>query len=187
MLCPFCATSNIQGDDTCIHCGADLAGLDLPEARRGFRGKLLGGRIGDMPLAEPIAMAPETTVREAVDRMRQARRGCVFVESHGELVGAFNERHLLIRVLRAERDLETTRLADVMNPVPVTLSPDDPPAFAVHCMVSRGLRHLPVVSAGELVGFLSVRTVLAYLHDELGGQDADLHVSDSRPAPRPEA
>ncbi len=167
MLCPSCATDNIPGVDACSNCGSDLAGLDQLEAQRGFSGRLLGDRIGDLKLSEPIALAPESTVREAVERMRKEHRGCVFVEQRGELVGAFNERHLLTRVLRANRDPETTTLSEVMGPVQVQLHPEDPPAFAVHCMVSRRLRHLPVVSEGALVGFLSVRNILAYLNNEL--------------------
>lgn len=167
MRCPFCATENIQGVDACLDCGADLAGLDLPEAQRGFSGRLLADRIGDLKLSDPITLAPESTVREAVERMRRERHGCVFVQERGEVIGAFSERHLLTRVLRADRDPETTTLAAVMSPVPVRLHPEDPPAFAVHCMVSRRLRYLPVVSEGALVGFLSVRNILAYLNDEL--------------------
>lgn len=167
MHCPFCATENIQGVDVCVDCGADLAGLDLPEAQQGFSARLLGDRIGDLKLSDPIALAPEASVREAVERMRRERRGCVFVQQQGELIGLFNERHLLTRVLRADRDPETTALSEVMSPIEVQLHPDDPPAFAVHCMVSRRLRHLPVVADGALVGFLSVRNILAYLNDEL--------------------
>lgn len=169
MHCPFCATENIQGVDACWSCGADLAGLDLPEARRGVSGRLLADRIGDLQLSDPIVLAPESTVREAVESMRRERRGCVFVQEGGEVVGAFNERHLLSRVLRADRDPAATPLSEVMSPMPVRLHPEDPPAFAVHCMVSRRLRHLPVVSEGHLVGYLSVRNILAYLNDELIG------------------
>ena len=167
MRCPSCATDNIQGVDACSNCGSDLAGLDLPEARRGFSGRLLADSIEDLQLSDPITLAPENTVREAVESMRRERQGCVFVEQQGQLVGAFNERHLLTRVLRADRDPETTALSEVMSPVPVQLYPEDPPAFAVHCMVSRRLRYLPVVSEGALIGFLSVRNILAYLNDEL--------------------
>lgn len=169
MRCPYCAHRNIQGRDRCENCGSDLAGLDLGAAQRGSRGRLLSDRVADLKLAEPISLSADSTVRDALDQMSRAKRGCAFVERDGELVGAFNERHLLIRVLRKGLDPATTRLSDVMSPVPVKLAPDDPPAYAVHCMVSRGLRHLPVVSDETFVGFVSVRTILAYLNDELIG------------------
>lgn len=168
MRCPFCATENIPGEDTCAHCGADLAGLDLPEAQRGFSGRLLGDRLGDLALSRPIVVAPDCKVSEAIARMREKRCGCVFVESEGRSLGLFNERHLLTRVLRSGLDPATTPVSDVMSTELLELGPDDPPAFAVHCMVSRGFRHLPVVSGGELVGFLSVRTILAYLRELAG-------------------
>lgn len=169
MRCPYCASENIPGDDACSNCGADLAGLDLPEAQRGFSGRLLGDRVGDLKLSRPIVVEPGATVGEAVERMRQERHGCVFVERQGELMGLFNERHLLTRVLRAGLDPATTPVSEVMTVDLVRLDPDDPPAFAVHCMVSRGFRHLAVVSEGALVGFLSVRTILSYLNSDLTG------------------
>ncbi len=169
MRCPFCDAGNIQGVDICSSCGADLAGLDLPEAQRGFSGRLLGDRIGDLELSSPIVVGPETTVAEAVERMRQERHGCVFIERQDEPIGLFNERHLLTRVLRAGRDPATTPVSEVMSCDLTCLEPDDPPAFAVHCMVSRGFRHLPVVSKGAVVGFLSVRTILRYLNEDLIG------------------
>ncbi len=168
MRCPSCAADNIQGVDTCAECGADLADLDLPEAGRGFSGRLLGDRIGDLKLSPPIVLAPEASVSEAVVAMREARQGCVFIERDGAVAGLFNERHLLTRVLRKDLDPKVTPLSAVMSTDLLQLTPDDPPAFAVHCMVSRGLRHLPVVSEGTLTGFVSVRTILGYLNEMAG-------------------
>lgn len=169
MRCPYCAAENIQGVDTCANCGAELAGLDLPEAQRGFSGRLLGDRLADLNLKSPLVIADDATVADAVTRMREGREGCVFVQRQGDTVGIFNERHLLTRVLRAGRDPAATPVAAVMSTEMVKLDPDDPPAFAVHCMVSRGYRHLAVVDSGALVGFVSVRTILAYLNDNLIG------------------
>lgn len=167
MRCPSCGSRNIQGVDACENCGSDLAGLDLPEAGRGFTGRLLSDRIGDLDLSPALTVAPETTVAESISRMRERRSGCVLVVRDGELEGLFNERHVLTRVLRADVDPATTPVSEVMSTEPLRLDPDDPPAFAVHCMVSRGFRHLPVVKGEELLGYLSVRNILAYLHRDV--------------------
>lgn len=164
MRCPYCATENIPGVDSCANCGSDLAGLDLPAAERGFSGRLLNDRVGELPLKQPILVGPEATVSDAVAEMRKRREGCVFVDRDGAPLGLFNERHLLTRVLRAGLDPAATRVSEVMSTDLMALAPDDPPAWAVHCMVSRGFRHLPVVADGRLVGFLSVRTILGYLN-----------------------
>jgi signal-transduction protein with cAMP-binding, CBS, and nucleotidyltransferase domain len=167
VLCPNCATDNIPGVDVCEDCGTDLAGLDLPEARSGFRGKLLNTRVGDLPVSPAVIVSTDDTVREAIERMRDAQAGCVMVQKDGKLVGLFNERHVLTRVLRKDLDAGATAISQVMSASPLQLSPEDPPAFAIHCMAAYGFRHLPLVSKGEVLGYISVRNILAFLHEDV--------------------
>ena len=168
MLCPYCETDNIPGVDVCESCGSDLAGIDLPEAGRGLRGRLMTDAISDLEISETVSVLEDATVADAVEAMRDAQRGCVLVMSEaGELVGLFNERHLLTRVVRKSLDAAATRVSAVMSPDPLRLAPEDPPAFAIHCMVDYGFRHLPVVSGTDVHGFISVRNVLAYLNSQV--------------------
>ncbi|MGH9465694.1 MAG: CBS domain-containing protein [Thermoanaerobaculia bacterium] len=167
MRCPFCAHQNLQGSELCEQCGADLAGLDLPEAGRGVGGRLLTDRLGDLPLAPVLELAPEATVAEAVALMRRERHGCVLVRYHGELVGIFTEWDLLTRVLLPGLEPGATALGEVMTADPVRLEASDPPAFAVHLMVARELRHVPVVDGGQLLGFVSVRNLLRYIRHQV--------------------
>ncbi|MFQ5526735.1 MAG: CBS domain-containing protein [Thermoanaerobaculia bacterium] len=167
MLCPNCGTDNIPGVDVCEDCGTDLAGLDLPEARAGFRGKLLTARVADLPITDAVLVAPDASVEAAIQRMREAQAGCVLIEDGGELAGLFNERHVLTRVLRKGLDPASTSIRDVMSTKPLKLSPDDPPAFAIHCMVAYGFRHLPLVSGDQVLGYISVRNILAFLHENV--------------------
>ncbi len=54
-----------------------------------------------------------------------------------------------------------------MTPDPFTHSTEDPPAFAIHRMVEQGLRHMPVIEDDELIGFVSVRNLLRYIHEDV--------------------
>ena len=169
MLCPYSGSDNIPGMDACEGCGSALAGLDLPGTGTGFRGKLLNDRIGDLKISPPLVLDPDESVAEAISRMREERCGCVLVEREGELVGIFNERHVLTRVLSKGLDPAATPISQVMSPDPLRFSVDDPPAFAVHCMVDYDFRHLPVLSDGQILGYVSVRSILAYLNDRVIG------------------
>jgi CBS domain-containing protein len=170
VICPYCGHDNVPGVDLCESCGSDLAGLDLPEAEEGFRGQLFTDRIGDLHLMPPLTVSPQTTVADAISRMREARHGCVLVQDGDTLVGIFTERDVLVRGVHKGLDMDREPVASVMTPEPFTLKPDDPPIFAIHCMVVEGLRHLPVVEGDQLLGFISVRNVLRYIHrDVLGG------------------
>lgn len=171
MLCPNCGHDNIAGTDLCESCGSDLAGLDLVEAEASFQGRLMTDHLGDFPLVAPLSVSPEATVAEAVELMRQARQGCVLVRSGSALVGIFTERDVLTRIVRPGRDPQQIRMAEVMTREPVSLSVEDPPAFAIHLSVARGLRHLPVTDGSEVRGFISVRHLLRHIREiVLGNQ-----------------
>jgi CBS domain-containing protein len=57
-------------------------------------------------------------------------------------------------------DPVTTRVEDYMTPAPEVLRPDSELADAAHLMLELGIRHLPIVRSGQLVGVLSIRDVL---------------------------
>lgn len=171
MRCHNCGHDNIPGVDLCRRCGSDLAGLDLPEEQSGFRGRLMTDHVGDLQLIAPLFVNPETTAAEAIAIMREAQHGCVLVKQDSSLVGIFTERDVLTRVLQPGRDPKTVTMNEVMTPRPITLSPADPPANAIHLSAARGLRHLPVVDQEEILGFISVRHLLRYIHEDVLGRD----------------
>lgn len=169
MRCPNCSHDNIAGVDFCENCGTDLAGLDLPEAGTGFRGRLLTDHIADLPTGRPIVVSSETTVATAVEQMRRQQHGCVLIQEGSQLVGIFTEKDLLTRVLRPAIDLGATPVSAVMTSKPIIVAPSDPPAFAIHNQVARDLRHMPVVESSKIVGFLSVRHILRYIQEDILG------------------
>ncbi len=166
MRCPDCGTDNIQGVDACEHCGVDLAGLDLPEADGGFGGRLLTDHLSDLAISQPVFSTPDAPVGEAIAKMRERRCGCTMVMDGNELVGLFDERHVLTRVVRPDLDRASTPISSVMSKKPLRLSVDDPPAYAVHCMVAYKYRHLAVFDGAELKGYISVRNILDYISQQ---------------------
>ena len=171
MHCPFCGADNIAGIELCESCGSDLAGLDIPEARGGGVGRLMTDRIGDIDLTPPITTTAEETVGAVVQRMRQARHGCVQVMDGDRQTGIFTERDVMSRVVRRGLDPAATPVGEVMTPRPTTLSVDAPPAHAIYRMVSQGFRHLPITRGGALEGSVSVRNILRYIDREILGAD----------------
>lgn len=169
MRCPNCGHSNIEGVDFCENCGTDLAGLDLPEAGAGVRGRLLSDHIADLPIAGPVVVAPEATVADAIAKMRSEKQGCVLVQDGSRLLGIFTEKDVLTRAVRPAIDLGATPVSEVMTPDPVIVAPGDPPAFAIHNRVARDLRHMPVVDQSRVVGFISVRHLLRYIQEDILG------------------
>ncbi len=51
------------------------------------------------------------------------------------------------------------RVGQIMNPKPITISPDRRVGQALKLMQQHQIRHLPVVKGGQMVGWISARTL----------------------------
>ncbi len=107
-----------------------------------------------------VTAPPEATVHQ-VSRMMAARQtGAVLVMEAGRLLGIFTERDVVFRVIARGRSARTTRLAEVMTPAPITTTPDMRFGRALLLMQQHGIRHLPVLDAGRVVGIVAARRAL---------------------------
>jgi CBS domain-containing protein len=109
---------------------------------------------------EPVVAPATMTVSDAARLMRERRVGAIMVLQEDTLAGIFTERDALIRVLAEGRDVQATRLADVMTCDPKTIHPDRSFAEALQMMYGGSFRHVPVVEDGRPVGMVSARDAL---------------------------
>ena len=107
-----------------------------------------------------LLVEPETTVRAAAQAMNSHSTSAALVVSGDALLGIFTEHDALCRVLAAGLDPAHTPLAEVMSPDPHTVGPDNSYGHALQLMHEHGLRHLPVVEAGRVVGMVRARDAL---------------------------
>lgn len=102
----------------------------------------------------PLTLPPETPVHEAAAAMHARRVGAVLVvDEQGRLLGIFTGRDALRCLARKQGHACTLR--DVMTPGPHTLPPGTPAMDALRVMHDMGVRHMPLVEAGRVVGIVS--------------------------------
>jgi CBS domain-containing protein len=107
-----------------------------------------------------VVAPPDTTVAKAAKMMAKKNVGAVMVVEGKRLVGIFTERDAVFRVVAEGRDVDTTRISEVMTPSPLTVGPDEIFGRALLLMHDNGFRHVPVVENGEPVGIVSSRSAL---------------------------
>lgn len=107
-----------------------------------------------------LTAPPETTISSAARLMARKRVGAIMVVDEQRLVGIFTERDAVFRVIARGRDVEKTRLAEVMTARPKTVDPEKSFGFALLMMQENGFRHVPVVEDGKPVGIVSSRNAL---------------------------
>ena len=114
---------------------------------------------------------PDTPLREVVDLMvRRGLRAVPVVGDRYEVLGVITAGDALVHLLPRGRTRPTEaqpgaslRARDVMTRSVLCLSDAAPLIEAATVMVSRNVDELPVVRAGELVGFLTREAILRVL------------------------
>lgn len=104
---------------------------------------------------ECITCPEHVSVCAAAQLMKRKHIGAIMVVEEDRLIGIFTERDALFRVLAEDRDLHTTRVADVMTRNPQALHPDKQFVDALQLMHTGRFRHVPVVENGRAVGLVS--------------------------------
>ena len=112
--------------------------------------------------APVVQVAPHATVAQAVRTMIDHDIGAVVVAEDGSAAGVFTERDLTRRILD-EPDMLGRQVAEVMSSPVVTVAPDDEVVFIFHLMTEKGIRRLPVIEGGQLVGIVTERDLLRWV------------------------
>ncbi len=115
-------------------------------------------KVADVPAT---TVSKNATVIEAVNAMERNRVGAVAVVEQGYLKGIFTERDVMLRVVQAKRNPETTTMSEVMTTAVQTVPADTSPMEALSIMIEQHIRHLPITDAnGRILGMLSIRNLL---------------------------
>src|SRR3954466_253730 len=111
-----------------------------------------------------LTVEPDLPLVEVSKRMVAKDVGAVLVYEDGRLCGILTERDVLRAV--ADGIDDGTLVRDRMTPNPETLDADDTTEHAAVLMIHGGLRPLPVVEQGEVVGVLSIRDLMRIVLDD---------------------
>ena len=112
-------------------------------------------RIRDVMTESVVTATPDTSVREVAETMRERNVGSVVLVEDGRPVGFVTDRDLAVSVLADARD-PSDRACDHASAPVVTAGPDLDITEAAELMVEHGIRRLPVLEGGELIGIITL-------------------------------
>ncbi len=107
-----------------------------------------------------VTAAPDASVQEIAELMRERNVGSVVLVEGGEPVGFLTDRDLAVSVLAAGRAGSDPAREFASAPV-ITADPDLPAEEAGELMVRHGVRRLVVVSGDELAGVVALDDLAA--------------------------
>jgi diguanylate cyclase (GGDEF)-like protein/putative nucleotidyltransferase with HDIG domain len=108
-----------------------------------------------------VAISCDTTVKSAAIKMFTNKIGCLIVnDTDGRFTGIVTERDIVARAAASSIDMEETAITEIMTPRVVSCPVGTPMSKAREIMAANGIRHLPVVDNGAVVGIFSIRDVM---------------------------
>lgn len=128
-------------------------------------------RVEEVMVRQPLTVAPQTPVCQAITMMAQHRVGAVLVAEGEKLLGIFTERDVL-RLLaeRTDRSWLDRPIQELMTANPWTISPRATWEQVQSLMETVHVRHVPVVEEGRLVGLVTARDLLDSYTEHLNRQ-----------------
>jgi signal-transduction protein with cAMP-binding, CBS, and nucleotidyltransferase domain len=124
---------------------------------------------------EMVAVRPEQSIREALERMQVNRIGAILVKRNEKIVGIWTERDLARDVLKPGFDIDTARVEDHMTTRLFT-APDDTPLLKLQEMfLGLFIRHILITQGRKTIGLLSMGDVLRASLLEKDAQIKDLN------------
>jgi sulfide:quinone oxidoreductase len=112
--------------------------------------------VGERMTADPLVVAPEDTLGEVAEKMRERDSGSAAVAIDGRLIGILTSRDLL-RAFAGRAHPSEARVREWMTAEPVAVAADTPLEAAAALMTEYGIHHLPVVEDERPIGMLGLR------------------------------
>ena len=117
---------------------------------------------------EPAHISPDAEIAEALNSLAFENVGALIVSSDGIKVdGIISERDIVRGLQSVGPDLLKKRVRELMTKDVVTCVPEDRAAGIMAVMVSRHLRHVPVLKDDRFVSMVSIRDLLQLRLDEV--------------------
>lgn len=122
--------------------------------------KSLRELLGAKPPAV-YSVRANATVLDALKLMAEKDIGAVLVMDRDKLVGIITERDYARKGILTGRLAKDTPARETMSRNVLTVTPAHTVQQCMALMTERGIRHLPVVEDGRILGMLSIRDLVA--------------------------
>lgn len=102
-------------------------------------------------------VTPETNIKEVAKLMQENKVGCIPVCNDNKICGIVTDRDLVLRGMACGKNIDTTKVSDIMTCNPCTCKEDDDIEKAEDLMAENQIKRIPVCdNNNNIVGMLSI-------------------------------
>jgi len=110
-----------------------------------------------------FSVTPSTSVLDALKLMTEKNISALLIMEHDELLGIFTERDYARKIILHGKSSIDTPISEAMTTNPITVKPTDSIELCMELMTEKHIRHLPVATADQVVGMVSIGDVVKFI------------------------
>ena len=112
------------------------------------------------------SISPDSSVYEALQLMSEKGIGALLVIEGEEVVGILSERDYARKVILVGKTSKETLVKEIMSTKVMYVNSDVSTEECMALMITKRIRHLPVIDNGKLTGLISIGDVVKAVIDE---------------------
>jgi signal-transduction protein with cAMP-binding, CBS, and nucleotidyltransferase domain len=109
------------------------------------------------------SISPDASVFDAIAGMSEKHVGALVVLSAGRLAGIITERDYARKVILKGRQSRETKVREIMSTPVMYVTPEQTIGECMHLMISRQIRHLPVLEGDRVTGIVSIGDIVNWI------------------------
>lgn len=109
---------------------------------------------------EVYSIVSTISVYDAIKVMGEKNVGAILIIEEGRLKGILSERDYARKIVLKNKSSKSTLVQEIMVSNVITVSPNDDLDACMELMISRRIRHLPVLDADKVIGLISIGDVV---------------------------
>ena len=123
--------------------------------------------VRDIMTKHIVTIDEGETALEAARIMSQKGISSLIVVKDETPKGIVTERDFVKKICAKQLKVSEVKIADIMSTIRTVADPDTPIEVAVQRMANRGIRRLPIMQDGKVVGIVTVTDLARYLRTVL--------------------
>lgn len=116
--------------------------------------------VRDVMTYPAITEDEDASVAKISKDMKLSGIGSVIITKEDKPVGIVTDRDIVIKVIMKDRKPNKVKVKEIMSSPLMTIESDASLRSACKLLVEKGIRRLPVIEEGELVGIISLRNIV---------------------------
>jgi CBS domain-containing protein len=145
-----------------------------------------GVSVGDAMTLNVVTVKPIDTIKTAAKIMAEEKIGCLIVKAAGGVAGIITDTDIVRKAVTGNVNMNKRKVVSVMSPKLHMCTPDEDIFDALRAMRDYNIKHLPVMSKGELVGLVTLKDILKIEPDlfEILVDKLDMREKERKPIQR---